>query len=293
MKVDVRDVARSFGAASHSYDAAAVLQAEVRNELLSRLEILKVPPRNVLDLGAGTGLGALELRRRLRGARIVAMDIAAPMLQKVRQRSPFWRPIRCVNADASALPFKAGSFDVVFSNLMLQWVVPPDRAFAEIRRVLRPGGVLLATSFGPETLRELRDAWAVVDRTAHVSEFIDVHDLGSALQRAGFAEPVLDVDRIMHFHADVSSLARELKLIGAHNMDQHRARALTGKHRYQQMVQAYEVRRVPKGLPVTWQVVNAVAWAPESFPSPAAAMVDGEAYVGMESLRASLARRRQ
>jgi malonyl-CoA O-methyltransferase len=292
MKLNVQDVARSFGAASRSYDAAAILQAEVRNELLSRLELLKAPPRTVLDLGAGTGLGALELRRRLRGARIVAMDIAEPMLQQVRRRSPFWRPIRCVSADACALPFKAGSFDVIFSNLMLQWIVPPDRALAEMRRVLRPGGVLLATSFGPETLRELRDAWALVDSTAHVNEFIDVHDLGSALQRAGFAEPVLDVDRIVHFHADVSSLARELKSIGAHNLDAGRSRALTGKQRYQQMVQAYESRRLQKGLPVTWQVVNAVAWAPESSPVPAAVMVDGEAHVGLAALRASLARRR-
>ena len=135
------------------------------------------------------------MKRRFRSAVVTAADIAAPMLQVARGRSRFWRPIRCVEADAQALPFEDASFDLVFTSLMLQWLQPPDAALQEIRRVLKPGGLLLASSFGPETLQELRSAWAAADSGVHVNEFIDMHDLGSALARAGFIEPVLDVDR--------------------------------------------------------------------------------------------------
>lgn len=290
-QLDPRVVAASFGAASRRYDAAAWLQGAARDELLSRLELLGAPPAAVLDLGAGTGLAAREIKRRYRSAKVTAADIAAPMLEVARRRSRFWRPIRCVQADARDLPFADASFDLVFCNLMLQWLTPPDAALEEMRRVLRPGGLLLASSFGPETLRELRAAWEAGDAGVHVNEFIDVHDLGSALARAGFAEPVLDVDRHVHHYADVRALMRELKAIGAHNMDARRARGLTGRQAFAHMESAYEAMRVASGLPATWQLVYAVAWAPEDVRSSAVAA--GEIHISFEEVRASLARRRK
>jgi malonyl-CoA O-methyltransferase len=284
--LDPRAIAASFGAASRSYDAAAWLQAAARNELLSRLDLLRAPPRAVLDLGAGTGVAALQIKQRFRRAVVTAADIAPPMLEVARKRSRFWRPIRCVQADARALPFDAASFDLVFSNLMLQWLAPPDIALAEMRRVLKPGGLLLLSSFGPETLRELRTAWEAGDAGVHVNDFIDVHDLGSALARAGFVEPVLDVDRSVRHYADARALMRELKALGAHNMDQRRARGLTGRGAFERMNAAYEAQRMPAGLPATWQLVYAVAWShadPQiSRPPP------GEVHIGLEQLRASL-----
>src|SRR5690606_32601820 len=119
----------------------------------------------------------------------------------------------------------------------------------------RPGGLLLLSSFGPETLQELRAAWAAADDGVHVNDFVDVHDLGSALQRAGFAEPVLDVDRHLRHYADARTLMRELKAIGAHNVDARRARGLTGRGAWERMIAAYEGQRRPAGLPATWQVV--------------------------------------
>jgi malonyl-CoA O-methyltransferase len=291
-RLNAQDVARSFGAASRSYDAAAALQAEVRAELLSRLDLLKAPPRAVLDLGAGTGVGALAIKQRFRRATVTAADIAAPMLEMARQRSRFWRPIRCVEADARKLPFEDASFDVVFSNLMLQWLQPPDAALAEIRRVLRPGGLLLASSFGPETLGELRAAWAAADSSVHVNDFIDMHDLGSALHRAGFIEPVLDVDRHLRYYVDTRELMRELKSVGAHNVNAQRARGLTGKAAFARMNAAYEVQRRAAGLPATWQVVYAVAWA-DSRERHAVAPNHGEIAVDAEQLRAALVRRRR
>ena len=295
--IDPAVVARSFGAASRSYDAAATLQTAVRDELLSRLDLLRESPRAILDLGAGTGLAAVELKRRFRSAVVTAADIAAPMLQVARGRSRFWRPIRCVEADARALPFDDASFDLVFTNLMLQWLQPPDAALREIRRVLKPGGLLLASSFGPATLQELRQAWSAADSGVHVNEFIDMHDLGSALSRAGFVEPVLDVDRHRRHYADARALMQELKALGAHNLNAQRARGLTGRHAFARMNAAYESLRQAAGLPATWQVVYAVGWAAEAPVSVAgnqAFSMDlaGEVRIDVDSLRGSRGRRR-
>jgi malonyl-CoA O-methyltransferase len=224
---------------------------------------------------------------------VVAADIAPQMLAASRQRSRWWRPIRCVEADVRALPFESSSIDLLFTNLMLQWVDPPDLALTEMRRVLRPGGLLLASSFGPETLQELRAAWAAVDDGVHVNRFVDVLDLGSALQRAGFIEPVLDVDRHVHHYADVRALMKELKSIGAHNINAGRSRALTGKARFAQLQAAYEQQRVSSGLPATWQVVYAVAWAPEATTGEQGEAISGETHIGIDELRASLSRHRR
>lgn len=290
-QLDPRAVAASFGAASSRYDAAAWLQAMVREELLSRLTLLPAPPRDVLDLGAGTGAAALAMKRRFRRASVTAVDIAAPMLNVARRHSRFWRPIRCIEADARALPFEAGSFDLVFSNLMLQWLDPPDTALAEMRRVLRPGGLLLLSSFGPETLQELRAAWAAADDGVHVNGFIDMHDLGSALYRAGFEEPVLDTDRHVRHYPDARALMQELKALGAHNLDARRARGLTGRSAFARMLADYEARRTAAGLPATWQVVHVAAWASDRGTEPMP-QDPAETRIGLDALRAKLPARR-
>ena len=180
---------------------------------------------------------------------------------------------------------------------MLQWVDPPDAALAEMRRVLRPGGLLLASSFGPETLQELRAAWSAVDDGVHVNRFVDVHDLGGALQRAGFIEPVLDVDRHVHHYADVRALMGELKSIGAHNVNAGRSRALTGKSRFAQDAGGLRTSCAYRaGLPATWQVVYAVAWAPAPGTGQDSgdhgSVIKGETRIGIDAMRASLGRRR-
>ncbi len=271
-----RQTRRSFEQAAAGYDGAAVLQREVAQRLLERLDIMKLEPERILDLGCGTGHCIPELMARYKRADIVALDIAHPMLEQARKRGRWLRRPRCVCADAERLPFADASFELVFSNLMLQWCVDIDTVFAELRRVLRPGGLILFTSFGPDTLKELRDSWAQVDGYAHVNAFLDMHDVGDALVKARFADPVMDVERITVTYPDVWKLMRELKQVGAHNVTAGRPRGLTGKSQLQQLVNAYEHYRQADVLPASYEIVNGHAWTTG---------VKGEAVVSLERLK--------
>jgi malonyl-CoA O-methyltransferase len=132
--------------------------------------------------------------------------------------------------------------------------------FAEFHRVLRPGGLVHFTTFGPDTLHELRRAFAAVDDRSHVNHFADMHELGDGLVRAGFAEPVLDVDRHVLTYTDALALMRDLKAIGAHNVTSDRPRGLTGRRQLEAMQAAYERERRDGRLPATYEVVYGHAW---------------------------------
>ena len=151
---------------------------------------------------------------------------------------------------------------MVFSNLTLQWVNQLEQTLREVARVLRPGGMLLFSSFGPDTLNELQQAWQAADAYTHVNAFIDLHDVGDAMLRARLAEPVMDAERFTLTYADVYKLMRELKAIGAHNVTLQRARGLTGKTVFKRVEQAYEQFRQDGVLPASYEVVYGHAWAP-------------------------------
>jgi malonyl-CoA O-methyltransferase len=258
---DKRLARRSFASAAAAYDQVAVLQQEVGRRLLQRLDLVRIQPQRILDLGSGTGQCIPEVSARYKKAQLVALDIALPMLQQARKRGRWRRRPWCVCGDAESLPFADASFDLVFSNLMLQWCVELEVAFAELQRVLRPGGLLMFTSFGPDTLRELRNSWQQVDAYSHVNAFWDMHDVGDALLRARFADPVMDVERVTLTYPDVWQLMRELKQVGAHNVTAGRPRGLTGKARMQRLVAAYEDYRSDGVLPASYEIVNGHAWS--------------------------------
>ena len=275
--LDRHALARSFDRAGAGYDAAAQLQQRVRAELLERLQFFALEPHTILDLGAGTCHAALELRRRFARARIIALDIAPGMLKAAPR--PGWsrRRFERVCADAYALPLASRSVDLVFSNLMLQWCDRPGLVFRELARVLKPGAVLMFSSFGPDTLKELRLAWASVDDGTHVSQFPDLPQLGDALMHAGLAEPVMDVEPQLLLYPDVHALMRELKRIGARNATSQRSRALTGRGRLQRMIAAYEARRTAAGLPATFEVIFGAAFGGAASDPEAAADGHGDA----------------
>ncbi len=258
-ELDTASVRRAFGRAGGSYDAAAVLQADVRLNLLARLDFAALAPRVVLDAGTGTGHGARALKRRYPHARVIALDSAFGMLRAAGRQRGWLRRFDCVCADAAALPLQDASIDLIQSNLMLPWC-DPGAALAEFRRVLAPRGLLSFTSLGPDTLRELRTAWASVDAASHVHGFIDMHDLGDALVRAGFAAPVLDVERYTVTYAAGRQLMEDLKATGAHNAASGRPRGLTGRRKFAAMLSAYEQFRHDGRLPATVEVVFGHAW---------------------------------
>jgi malonyl-CoA O-methyltransferase len=259
--LDTRQVRHAFGRAASTYDAHAVLQHEVERRLLERLEYLESAPARVLDIGCGPGRAALAMRRRWKSARVIALDLALPMLRRIR---PGWRrPVVRINADARTLPLADASIDVVFSNLCLQWIDDVPALFEEFRRVLRPQGYLAISTFGPDTLHELRAAWAQVDRAPHVGRFADIARIGDALLQAGFRDPVLDAEHFTVTYADAGALMRDLKAIGATNADASRARGLTGRSRWRQMLDGYETFRRDGVLPATYEVIYAHAWGPD------------------------------
>jgi malonyl-CoA O-methyltransferase len=258
-------VRRSFDRAAKTYDAAAVLHAEVRESLLERLQLVTLVPGVVLDAGAGTGHGSRGLKRRYPKATVVALDSSFEMLKAAGKQQSWLRPFARVCADAQALPLADGSVDLIVSNLKLQ-MCDPDAVFAEFRRVLRPQGLVSFSAFGPDTLRELRAAWGQVDAHSHVHQFIDMHDLGDALVRNGFAAPVLDVERFTLQYLDVRKVAADLKATGAHNSSAGRARGLTSPRKFAAMQAAYEQFRREGRLPATYEVVFAHAWAPAHAP---------------------------
>ena len=260
--IDKPAARRAFERAAAGYDSVAVLQKEMATRLLERLNYVRLAPRTILDLGAGTGLAVDDLQRRYRQARVLALDFAFPMLRLARRRGSLLRRPTCLCADAEALPLAEGSIDFIFSNATLQWCNDLDRTFVELRRVLAPGGLLMFTTFGPDTLRELRAAWAQADGHGHVSPFLDMHDVGDALVRAGFEGPVMDAEQLTLTYQDLGGLINDLRGLGARNATRERSRGLTGKSRWAAMRAAYEVHRHEGRLPATYEVVYGHAWAP-------------------------------
>jgi len=265
MSLDDEVIARQFSRAAVTYDDHAELQRKVGERLMDRLEGIRFEPEAILDLGCGTGVKTQALHARFPRARLIASDLSAAMLEQARGRRGWWKKrFDLIQANARALPLADDSLDLVFCNLMLQWCEHPDEVFASLRRALRPGGLLLLSTFGLDTLRELRQSWAEVDSEPHVGRFTDAQKLGSALTRAGFAEPVLDTDWLTTTYARPLDLLGELKGLGATNADRARSRGLMSPGRLRAALAAYDRFRQSDGrYPATWEVVYASAWAPE------------------------------
>lgn len=287
---DPRAVRRAFGRAAATYTQAAALQREVEARLLEQLAYLdeRVPTR-VLDLGSGPGSASAALKSKWgRRSDVVAVDLALPMLRAARAKSRFWKPIHAVQADAQSLPFADAAFELVFSNLCLQWVADLPRALGELRRVMREGGLMVFSTFGPDTLVELREAFAAAGIAPPLSPFAAIQQVGDALVAQGFRNPVIERDVYTLTYADTGALMRELKAIGATDARAERPRGLAGKGRHRAVAAAYEPLRRDGVLPSTWEVVTAMAWAPP----PGAARREGGADIATFPVERLTVRRR-
>ena len=271
-RIDKARARTSFGRAANTYDAAAILQKQVREEMFNRLDLVKLTPHTILDAGCGTGAASHALQKRFVKSQVISLDFALPMLQKTRVGSDntgLMHQIKrmlsgvkhnLVCADIESLPLASKSVDLVWSNLAIQWCNDLDAALLEFYRVLQPEGLLMFSTFGPDTLKELRVATGRQDGMTSVSRFIDMHDIGDALVRAGFSAPVLDVERFTLTYDDVKSVMRDLKSIGAHNATDGRARGLLGRGFLQKLESNYEQYRADGKLPATFEVVYGHAW---------------------------------
>ena len=279
--LDPHAVRRAFDRASRTYDAAAAVQREIRTRLLERLDIVRLAPAAVLDLGTGTGLASRELKRRYPSAKVLALDLSLPMLRQSARQQRLLRRFAPVCGDAHRLPLRTGSVDLVLSNLLLEWCHDPDAVFAEVARVLRPKGLFTFTTVGPDTLKELRELWRGLDACTHVHRFIDMHDFGDALVRAGLAEPVMDTERLTVTYPSLTALHQELRHSGAGNLAFGRPRGLTGRTRAAALAARTEALARNGQLSISVEVIHGHAWAGERK----ARRSGDEVLVPLEALR--------
>ena len=251
----------AFENAAFQYDKYSILQRTIADRLDESLEQIKINPITILDLGSGTGYGSQILHKRFRNSYIYQIDLSENMLKVSKKKSPaFFSKDHFVCADINKPPFKEKYFDLIFSNLTLQWCDNLDLVFNEVKYLLKDKGVFLFSSFGPDSLKELRECWASVDDYVHINAFVDMHDVADALMRVGLMSPILNMENITLTYNDCRQLMKELKYIGAHNINNGRRKTLTGKKRLEKVFQRYESYRVNGVLPATYEVIYGHAW---------------------------------
>lgn len=259
---DAQAVARGFNQAAETYDRVAVLQRTVADTLIQRLDLVKLQPSVILDLGAGTGYCSRLLEKRYPKAKIIALDRAHRMLCRAKKQAPWFTRQQFIGGQSEQLPLQSRSVHLVVSSLMLHWCDDLEAVFREVQRVLVPEGLFVFSTLGPDTLHELRQSWRAVDNAPHVNEFLDMHDVGDALVKAKLADPVLDIEWMsLRYPLMVMQLMKELKALGAHNNAHDRQRGLMGKQQIQIMLEHYDRYRTPdQSYPATYEVIYGHTW---------------------------------
>jgi malonyl-CoA O-methyltransferase len=254
-------VAFSFKKVAKGYEESAWLSQEIAMRMMERLDVIKLNPKNIIDVGASTGFTSRLLEKRYPKANLFVCDLAEAMVKNARERARWWTKQRFICANALKLPFKNQSMDLLFANLLLHWCFPLTTVFQEWHRVLKPGGLLVFSTYGMDTLSELRKSWQAVDAFPHIHPFFDILVLGDALMSI-FNNPVLDVDRLKVSYPKVQQLMQELKAWGAKNQLKDRRKGLTGKHGMGKMIATYEKEfHNAKGeIIATFEVIYGHAW---------------------------------
>jgi malonyl-CoA O-methyltransferase len=249
-----RAARRAFDRA-RGFDTACFLHDEARGRLLERLDLVRLEPQLAIDLGCATARGAIALAARYPAARVLAIDSSSGMLRAAAVNT--MGSVGVLGGDAEMLPLRSHCADLVLANLVLPWC-RPDRVFAEAARVLAAGGAMLFATLGPDSLREVRTAFGVVDERIHVHAAFDMHDLGDLALAAGLAEPVLDVDHLAVTYANLAGLVQDLRAAGAINVAGGRRRSLTGPKRWQRF--AAGLAPAAGRLAITVELILGQAW---------------------------------
>lgn len=285
--VDRPQVGRRFSRVAASYGEADFFAREVDRRMQERLDYVKIEPKRILDLGCSRGGSFPGLAARYPGTELIGLDLSPAMLATGREQRAGWQrwlglgkssgPQRLA-ADAAQLPLKTKSAALVWSNLLLHWLDDPLPALAEAHRVLEVGGLLMFSTLGPDSLKELRTAFS--DGYAHTQRFIDMHDLGDMLVGCGFADPVMDMEVVTLTYDDLDALFAELRAAGSGCAMKARRHGLTGRGSLAALRAAYETMRRDGKLPATFEVVYGHAWKTEAKQTP-----DGRAIVRFDPPR--------
>ena len=258
-------IRRSINRCVSSYDNAAVLQTIIGERLFERLDLVKIEPNFILDIGCATGKLTRQLQQRYKKAKVLGVDLSDNMCRYAQKQRKWLAKERYLCADAEKLPFGDNSVELIFSNLMLQWVDNPDQFFHEMQRVLVPGGLIMFTTYGPDTLKEMQQSWMQVDNGIHVNRFIDMHDIGDSLTKSGFNGTVMDNEVITMTYESIAVLHQDLRDTGEVNLNEGRSRALMGKSRWKSYISAYLQHQTDSGdIPASWEIAYGHAWANDS-----------------------------
>ncbi len=286
-------VRRAFERAASGFEHADFLHREIRDRLLSRLPIVKIEPEWIMDLGAGTGAAARCLAEAFPMSRIITLDFSTAMLTEAKPQplnrtaltdnSPA-EPVVAICANAQSLPITDQSVDLIFSNLLLQHCADPLSMLTEARRILRFPGLFTFTTLGPDSFRELREAWAGADNFSHIALCMDMHNLGDALIQAGFAEPVMYTEKLTITYQSLARAIADLRGVGSINATTDRNRGLTGRQTWQRLTDGYEQYRNADGkLPATLEIIYGLAWS--GPPGSDTRLAAGEFEIPLDDLR--------
>lgn len=256
---DLHAARRTFDRLAGRYDNHAALEQEVSSRLLERLGFHRVPPQRIIDLGCGTGQASAALKAEFRKAQVIGLDSSPGMLARQQRRSGLLKPLRAVCADFSAIPLAERSSELIFSNLAFQWSMEAEILFAEIRRVLVPGGMLLFSTLGPGSLKELRTVMAETGERQEPGRFADILDIGNALVAAGFHEPVMDSERITLNYPGFEALLNELEATGSLQLLGINDSCFEMKDRFEA---AYRRFTTDGRYPVSYEIVYGTAFGP-------------------------------
>ncbi|MCW8934799.1 MAG: malonyl-ACP O-methyltransferase BioC [Gammaproteobacteria bacterium] len=283
-------IQKHFDAKAICYESSAVLQRNVCKELLQRLDLTNIKPSVILDVGCGTGWGTQDLLKKYKKAKVLSLDLSPEMLKQTKSKGGWLRKPALICADAEDIPLQDESVDLIFSSLMLQWC-DYKKVFAEFKRLLKPDGLLMFSTFGPDTLKELKKSWQQVDSNTHVNDFTDMHDLGDELIQAGLAEPVMDMDLLTLTYQDVKAVMLDLKSIGANtilkNQNKVVEKGLVTPGKLKRVINHYEKYRKNGVIPASYEVVYGHAWKTKQRDAkkPQQGRVSGEFAIAIEQIK--------
>ena len=267
----------------HRLNSSAFLRREIADRMREKLALVKLEVSRVVDAGCGAAEDLPHLRQTFPEARVIGLDASETLLRSAKQSAnaastgveklmkkflpSSWHAsneIDLLCANFAELPFASNSLDVIWSNLALHWHPQPDFVLKEWRRSLRVGGLCMFSCFGPDTLKELRQAFVDVDEQAHLLDFIDMHDFGDMAVHAGLATPVMDMEKLSLRYEKIEQLLADVRALGGNPLPRPGERVLS-RAKYRQLLERLEAMRGSDGrIPLTIEVVYGHAFKPQA-----------------------------